>query len=69
MKVGDMVKHLLAHKRENMIGIVLTKVRDPIAGTNDVFNVMWRDGTIGKNVWDYDLVVWDYDLAAINESR
>jgi len=69
MKVGDMVKHLLAHKRENMIGIVLTKVHDPLASANDVFNVMWRDGTIGKNVWDYDLVVWDYDLAAINESR
>ena len=57
MKIGDLVKHLLAHKRENMIDIVLTKVRDPLAGANDVFNVMWRDGTIGKNVWDYDLVV------------
>jgi hypothetical protein len=62
MKVGDLVKHALAHRRENMIGVLLEKVHDPLASANDVFNVMWRDGTIGKNVWDYDLV-------AINASR
>jgi len=62
MKVGDLVRHVLAHKRENMIGILLDKWKDPMAMNNDVFDVMWRDGTIGKNVWDYDLVV-------INESR
>jgi hypothetical protein len=24
---------------------------------NDVFTVLWHDGKIGNNVWDYDLVV------------
>jgi hypothetical protein len=62
MKVGDLVKHALAHKRENMIGVLLEKVHDPLAMNNDVFSVLWRDGKIGNNVWDYDLVV-------INESR
>ena len=61
MKVGDLVKHALAHKRENMIGVLLEKVHDPLAMNNDVFSVLWRDGKIGNNVWDYDLVV-------INES-
>jgi|TARA_Y100000310_G_scaffold491_2_gene633 hypothetical protein len=62
VKVGDLVKHALAHKRENMIGVLLEKVHDPLAMNNDVFSVLWRDGKIGNNVWDYDLVV-------INESR
>ena len=62
MKVGDLVKHALAHKRENMIGVLLEKVHDPLAMNNDVFSVLWRDGKIGNNVWDYDLEV-------INESR
>ena len=61
MKVGDLVKHALAHKRENMIGVLLEKVHDTLAMNNDVFSVLWRDGKIGNNVWDYDLVV-------INES-
>jgi len=62
VKVGDMVKHVLAHERENMVGILVEKVHDPLAMTNDVFRVLWRDGRIGNNVWDYDLVV-------INEAR
>ena len=62
MKVGDLVKHVLSHRRENLTGVLLEKVHDPLAGANDVFSVLWRDGKIGNNVWDYDLVV-------INESR
>ena len=62
MKAGDLVRHVLAHKRENMIGILLEKVHAPLATNNDVFCVLWRDGKIGNNIWDYDLVV-------INESR
>ena len=62
MKAGDLVRHVLAHKRENMIGVLLEKVHAPLAMNNDVFSVLWRDGKIGNNVWDYDLVV-------INESR
>ena len=62
MKVGDMVKHVLAHERENLVGIIIEKAHDQLAMTNDVFSVMWRNGMVGNNVWDYDLVV-------INESR
>ena len=62
MKVSDLVKHVLSHKRENMIGIILDKLKDPMAMNNDVYNVLWCDGTIGNNVWDYD-------LAVINESQ
>jgi hypothetical protein len=62
MKVGDMVKHVLAHERENLVGIIVEKAHDPLADANDVFRVLWRDGKIGNNVWDYDLVT-------INESR
>tara|TARA_B100000686_G_C16350412_1_gene742541 strand:- start:243 stop:431 length:189 start_codon:yes stop_codon:yes gene_type:complete len=57
MKVGDLVRHVLAHKRESLTGILLEKVYDPLASSNDVFKVLWRDGKIGNNVWDYDLVV------------
>jgi hypothetical protein len=49
MKVGDLVKHALAHKRENMLGVIINKTHER------VFCVLWRDGSIGKNVWDYDL--------------
>tara|TARA_R110000824_G_scaffold24016_2_gene85037 strand:+ start:1609 stop:1797 length:189 start_codon:yes stop_codon:yes gene_type:complete len=62
VKVGDLVKHAFAHKREMMTGILLEKVHDPLAMNNDVFRVLWRDGKIGNNVWDYDLV-------AFNENR
>ena len=61
MKVGDLVRHVLAHKRENLMGVLIEKVHDPLAMNNDVFSVLWRDGKIGNNVWDYDLVT-------INES-
>tara|TARA_Y100000310_G_scaffold344748_1_gene459227 strand:- start:3290 stop:3478 length:189 start_codon:yes stop_codon:yes gene_type:complete len=62
MKAGDLVRHVFAHKRENLVGVLLEKMHDPLAGANDVFRVLWRDGKIGNNVWDYDLVV-------ISESR
>jgi hypothetical protein len=62
MKAGDLVRHVLSHKRENQIGMLIEKVHDPIAMNNDVFSVLWHDGKIGNNVWDYD-------LAVINESR
>jgi hypothetical protein len=55
MCVGDLVRHAFAHEREMMTGILLEKVHDPRAVHNDVFNVLWSDGKIGKNVWDYDL--------------
>ena len=39
------------------IGIIVERVFDPLASTNGVFNIIWRDGSLGKNVWDYDLVM------------
>ena len=62
MKVGDLVKQVLSHNRENLTGILIEKVHDPLAMNNDVFRVLWSDGNIGNNVWNYDLEV-------INESR
>ena len=66
MKVGDLVRSV-AHAtttlaRGSMIGIIVERVFDPLASGNDVFNVVWGNGSLGKNVWDYDLVV-------LNESR
>tara|TARA_R110002124_G_scaffold108829_1_gene261526 strand:+ start:166 stop:348 length:183 start_codon:yes stop_codon:yes gene_type:complete len=58
MKIGDLVRLArFGRKHENMIGIILDKVHDPMAMNNEVFSVLWRCGNVGKNVWDYDLVV------------
>jgi|LWDU01.1.fsa_nt_gi hypothetical protein len=59
MKVGDLVRHAHAHKRENMTGIILEEAYDPRdpGNRNTIFNVLWRNGKIVKNVWDYDLVM------------
>ncbi len=62
MKVGDMVKRVVRSRSAHRVGIIVEKVHDPRATANDVFSVLWRDGKIGNNVWDYDLQV-------INESR
>ena len=53
MKVGDLVQHWETEK----IGVVMKEVFDPLCATtiNKVFDVMWRDGTIGHNIWNYDL--------------
>ena len=61
MKPGSLVQHCFSEK----IGIILKQVWNPICGvtsSNKVFDVMWRDGTIGHNVWNYDLEL-------ISESR
>ena len=58
MKVGDLVKHVFSER----LGIIIEKVHDPVAMSNDVFDVAWINNTIGRNIWDYDLVV-------INENR
>ena len=59
MRVGNLVQHCFSEK----IGITIREVFDPLCGvTNKVFDILWQDGTIGYNVWNYDLEV-------INESR
>ena len=65
MTKGDLVCHW--HRGElsggyNMLGVILEEVRDQLAMHNKVFTVVWQDGTVGNNVWDYDLKV-------MNESR
>jgi len=54
MKVGDLVKTVHGFYR---LGVLVSQVRDPLAMNNKVFKVWWRDGTIGNNIWDYDLEV------------
>ena len=60
MKVGDIVQHCFSEK----IGVTIKEVFDPLCSTtaNKVFDILWQDGTIGHNVWNYDLEV-------ISESR
>ena len=62
MRVGDLVKtnHPSWMNRER-IGVIVGKM-DVWRSTNKLFKVLWHDGTIGNNVWDYDLKVF-------NESR
>jgi hypothetical protein len=59
VKVGDLVKTVCGFYRR---GILIEQVRDKLAMHNKVFKVLWQNGTIGNNVWDYDLEV-------ISESR
>ena len=60
MKAGDLVQHCFTEG----FGIVLREVYDPLCATttNKVFDILWREGTIGHNVWSYDLEL-------ISESR
>ena len=60
MKVGDLVKH--TYPTSDLVGVIVEQVLDRLAQTNKVFNVLWQNGSLGKNVWDYDLKV-------INEGR
>ncbi len=59
MKVGDLVKdnHPSWMGAERIGVIVGTGFRWTETCSNKAFNVLWRNGTIGKNVWDYDLKI------------
>jgi hypothetical protein len=52
---GDLVQHCFSER----VGMVIREVFDPVCATtvNKVFDILWTDGTIGHNVWDYDLEV------------
>ena len=53
MKVGDLVKdnHPTGPR---WVGIVVGSVPHSTA-LNKVFKVLWQNGKVGDNIWDYDL--------------
>ena len=61
MKVGDLVKdnHPSWLGRDERIGVIISESTDRYVSMalNRAFKVVWRDGTIGNNVWDYDLKI------------
>ena len=65
MKVGDLVKDNHPNMRwYTKIGVIVENVghNKGLGCTNKAFKVLWRNGTIGYRVWDYDLKV-------VNEGR
>ena len=52
MKVGDLVKDNQPFASER-IGVIVGRTKSALH--NKSFKVLWRNGTIGNNVWDYDL--------------
>lgn len=65
MKAGDLVKdNHPSWMGAERVGVVISESTDHYVSMalNRAFKVLWRDGTIGNNVWDYDLKV-------VNESR
>ena len=65
MRVGDLVKdNHPSWIGQERTGLLVSESNDRYVSMalNRAFRVLWRDGTIGNNVWDYDLEL-------INESR
>ncbi len=64
MKVGDLVKdnHPSRHGAERF-GLIVSESRDRYVAMalNRAFKVLWRDGTVENNVWNYDLKVVNED--------
>ena len=52
MKIGDLVADNRPFNPER-IGVIVGWTKSALH--NKSFKVVWRDGTIGINVWDYDL--------------
>ena len=66
MKVGDFVKDKYvspASRQPRRVGVLISESNDRYVSMalNRAFKVLWRDGTIGKNVWEYDLEVYRED--------
>ena len=59
MKIGDLVKTVLGPYRR---GFIVEQAQDRLALNNKVFRVLWLDGSVGNNIWDYDLEL-------VNENR
>ena len=65
MQVGDLVKDNHPSRMGiERLGVIVENIpHNRWGGTNNtLFKILWHNGTIGNNVWDYD-------LEAINESR
>ncbi len=65
MKVGDLVvcnhpAYFTVGNTPRRVGVIVGRTKSALH--NKSFKVLWRDGTIGNNIWDYDLKV-------VNESR
>ena len=61
MKVGDLVKdnHPSWLGRDERVGVIVGRGVSMLGASrmNKSFKILWRDGTIGNNVWDYDLKI------------
>ena len=56
MKVGDLVKDNHPNRTgAERIGVLVARTRLGTSSLNKSFRVLWQNGTIGNNVWDYDL--------------
>ena len=54
MKVGDLVEDNRPFGSEKF-GVIVGRTRSALH--NKSFKVLWHDGTIGNNIWDYDLKI------------
>ena len=54
MKVGDIVEDNRLFNPER-VGVIISVERISESGIYKAFKVLWRDGTIGNNIWDYHL--------------
>ena len=58
MKVGDLVKdNHPSWISQERTGLLVGRTRLGTSSLNKSFRVLWHDGTIGNNVWDYDLKI------------
>ena len=57
MKVGDLV-HYNYPGRAKKTGVLVKEIYLNVATPlNQCFNVLWQNGTVGNDVWDYDLKI------------
>ena len=61
MKIGDLVKdnHPSRGLGRERIGVIVGRGVSMLGAStiNKSFNVLWRTGAIGNNIWDYDLKI------------
>ena len=50
MKVGDLVKAIYLHEDSGLLGVIVAHVGDPRATGNDVFKVLWTNGSTSERM-------------------